>query len=172
MDGARERPAAIGAESLPTRAGSAYPEPFTALVAARVSVRQARTRQAHCDVFGLTPSGVDRTRLPPGTRSTLRHAHSRQDEFVFVLEGAPTRFTDAGEAAWHPGMFAGFAAGTNGAHPPVTHGTRSTRSISRSAAGGEVSYPDGGLLVRLVDGCQRFFHQDGQPYRVRTAPPK
>ena len=39
------------------------------------------------DVFGL---GVNLTRLAPGTIAALRHAHRKQDEFVYILQGHPT----------------------------------------------------------------------------------
>ncbi|XKH35301.1 cupin domain-containing protein [Azospirillum doebereinerae] len=37
------------------------------------------------------------TRLDPGASSALRHWHSRQDEFVYVVEGELVLVTDAGE---------------------------------------------------------------------------
>jgi uncharacterized cupin superfamily protein len=60
--------------------------------------------------------GVNLTRLAPGSQSALRHAHSRQDEFIYVLEGQPTLITDAGETPLEPGMCAGFQAGSGDAH--------------------------------------------------------
>lgn len=55
------------------------------------------------DLFGLRNFGVNLTRLAPGAISALRHAHSKQDEFVFVLEGHPTLVTDKGETPLAPG---------------------------------------------------------------------
>ena len=49
------------------------------------------------DLFGLTNFGVNLVRMPPGAISALRHAHAKQDEFVYILEGACTLVTDAGE---------------------------------------------------------------------------
>ena len=76
------------------------------------------------DLFGLTNFGVNLTRLAPGGESALRHAHSRQDEFIYVLEGKPTLITDAGETPLEPGMCAGFKADTGDAHHLVNR-TRS-----------------------------------------------
>ena len=68
------------------------------------------------DLFGLTNFGVNITRLAPGGASALRHAHTKQDEFVYILEGRPTLVTDAGRTALDPGMCAGFKAGSGDAH--------------------------------------------------------
>jgi uncharacterized cupin superfamily protein len=68
------------------------------------------------DLFGLTNFGVNLTRIAPGGVSALRHAHTKQDEFVYVLEGRPTLVTDAGRRPLEPGMCAGFRAGTENAH--------------------------------------------------------
>ena len=71
------------------------------------------------DVFSLSNFGVNLTRLAPGALSALRHAHSAQDEFVYVLQGNPVLVTDVGETQLHPGMCAGFKAGTGDGHQLV-----------------------------------------------------
>src|SRR6478752_1829242 len=95
---------AIEASSAPTRSKpSNYPEPFFS----RMSKREKRPLG---DVFGLKNFGVNLTRLAPGGESALLHLHSKQDEFVYVLEGTPTLVTDRGEVVLSPGMCAGFPA--------------------------------------------------------------
>lgn len=42
------------------------------------------------DLFGLANFGVNLTRLAPKAVSALRHAHSKQDEFIYILQGSPT----------------------------------------------------------------------------------
>jgi uncharacterized cupin superfamily protein len=37
---------------------------------------------------------VNLTRLFPGGESALLHQHSKQDEFVYILQGEPTLVTD------------------------------------------------------------------------------
>src|SRR3954463_12113237 len=97
-----DRPVAIvAAEAPPRRKPSNYPEPF----ASRMAGREKRPLG---DVFGLANFGVNLTRLAPGGISALRHAHSKQDEFIYVLAGRPTLVTDAGETPLAPGMCAGF----------------------------------------------------------------
>src|ERR1700704_6223353 len=97
-------PAAIvAAEAALRTKPSNYPEPF----ASRVAGREKRPLG---DVFGLSNFGVNLTRLKPGAISSVRHSHTRQDEFVYVLEGHPTLVTDAGETPLAPGMCAAFKA--------------------------------------------------------------
>ena len=104
-------PTAIHAAQAPLRTKpSNYPEPFA-------SMMQGREKRALGDLFGLSNFGVNYTRLPPGALSALRHAHTVQDEFIYILEGHPTLHTNSGKTALAPGMCAGFKAGTGDAHP-------------------------------------------------------
>lgn len=155
------RPAAVVArEVAPRRKPSNYPSPFLARVA-------GRTKRALGEVFGLKNFGVNLTTLAPGTVSALRHAHTRQDEFVYVLEGVATLLTDAGETRLAPGMCAGFRAGSGDAHQLVNRGTVDVvyLEIGDRAAGDEIAYPDDDLaVVTDADGGRRFAHRDGRPY--------
>ena len=86
-----------------------YPEPFASAV-------RGREKRRLGEAFGLSNFGVNLTRLKPGAVSSVRHSHSKQDEFVYVLEGFPTLVTDAGPMKLAPGMCAGFKAGSDDAH--------------------------------------------------------
>ena len=68
------------------------------------------------DHAGLKNFGVVLTRIVPGGQSSFRHAHSHQDEFVYVLEGSPTLEANGGEQQMKPGECVGFPAGTGDAH--------------------------------------------------------
>src|SRR5687767_15978755 len=93
-------PRAIVASSAPPRTKpSNYPEPFFSRMA-------KREKRPLGDLFGLRNFGVNLTRLFPGGESALLHRHSKQDEFIYVLEGEPTLVTDAGEVSLSPGMCA------------------------------------------------------------------
>lgn len=97
-------PQAIVAASAPARTKSTnYPEPFASMMANRI-------KHPLGDIFGLKNFGVNLTRIRPGGVSALHHRHSRQDEFIYVIEGAPTLFTVADEIELRPGMCAGFPA--------------------------------------------------------------
>ena len=103
-------PVAIVAAEAPLRAkASNYPEPFASQMA-------GQEKRPLGNVFGLSNFGVNLTRLAPGAVSSLRHSHSRQDEFISILAGHPLLVTDDGETSLSPGMCAGFKAGTGNGH--------------------------------------------------------
>ena len=89
---------AIEAASAPLRSKpSNYPEPFSS----RMGRREKRPLG---DVFGLRNFGVNLTTIHPGGESALLHRHSRQDEFIYILQGEPTLVTDTEELHLSPGM--------------------------------------------------------------------
>ncbi|TNC50070.1 cupin domain-containing protein [Rubellimicrobium rubrum] len=159
-DAAPSRPLAIEAASAPKRAKpSNYPDPFASRMA-------RREKHPLGDIFGLRNFGVNLTRLLPGGESALLHRHSRQDEFVYILEGKPTLVTDEGEVALAPGMCAGFPAG-GVAHHLVNRSDRDVvyLEIGDRSPGDEGSYPADDLVARLSpDGRWVFARKDGQPY--------
>jgi uncharacterized cupin superfamily protein len=55
------------------------------------------------DLFGLTNFGVNLIRLSPKAVSALRHAHTKQDEFIYILQGHPVLHTDDGLTQLLPG---------------------------------------------------------------------
>jgi uncharacterized cupin superfamily protein len=155
-----DKPVALMAADAPPRIKpSNYPEPFAARMAARL-------KRPLGDLFGLTNFGVNLTRLPPGAVSALHHQHSRQDEFIYVLQGEPTLFSDGGQTQLSPGMVAGFAAGG----PPHHLENRTSQDcvileVGDRTAHDEVRYPaDDIQAVMGENGKWRFTHKDGQPY--------
>lgn len=153
-------PVAIVAEQAPPRTRpSIYPEPFA-------SRMQGRVKHPLGDLFGLANFGVNLARLSPGAGSALRHAHARQDEFVYVLQGHPVLITDAGETLLAPGMCAGFRAGTGNAHQLVNRSNEDVvyLEVGDRSPGDSVIYPDDDLQGALVDGKWQFSHKDGSRY--------
>jgi uncharacterized cupin superfamily protein len=154
------KPAAYATELPPRTKTSVYPEPF-------FSMMNGREKRPLGDAFGLTNFGVNLTRLKPGGMTALRHAHSRQDEFIYVLEGNPILVTDAGETKLSPGMCAGFKAGTGDAHQLInpTESDVLYLEIGDRTRGDEVSYPDDDLVAAQDEkGARIFTHKDGTPY--------
>ena len=151
---------AVMAKEQPPRAkATTYPEPF----AGRMAGREKRPLG---DVFGLKNFGVNLTRLAPGGESALLHRHSRQDEFVFILEGRPTLVTDQGETLLAPGSCAGFAAGGI-AHQLVNRSDEDVLylEIGDRTPGDDGFYPaDDIQAAQAADGSWRFQHKDGRPY--------
>ena len=155
------KPIAVTAAEMPPRAKpSIYPEPFASRMA-------GRTKRLLGELFGLTNFGVNLTRLAPGGSSALRHAHTRQDEFIYILEGRPTLYTDEGPTPLAPGMCSGFKAGTGNGHRLVNETTEDVvyLEVGDRTPGDEASYPDDDLKAVLVEGQWTFSHKDGTPYR-------
>jgi uncharacterized cupin superfamily protein len=137
-----------------------YPAPF-------IEKMRGRDKRALGDLFGLTNFGVNITRLAPGAMSSLRHAHLKQDELIYVLEGTPTLITDAGETLMAPGMCAGFRAGTGLSHHLVN---RSRQVVVYLEVGDRtredfVTFPEDDLEGMLgPDGKWIYTRKDGTPY--------
>lgn len=156
----KSKPLAVTAAEVPARTRpSVYPKPF----ASRMAGREKRPLG---DLFGLTNFGVNLTRLAPNAASALRHAHTKQDEFVYILQGRPTLHTDEGRTLLSPGMCAGFKAGTGNGHHLVNETTEEVLylEVGDRTPGDEGSYPDDDLKALLVDGKWKFVHRDGTPY--------
>jgi uncharacterized cupin superfamily protein len=92
---------ALDPASLPPRTSSGYPEPYRSRVL-------PREKRALGDALGLRTIGINHTTLPPGKESSMRHWHTHEEEFIFVLSGEVVLRTDAGEQVLRAGMCAGF----------------------------------------------------------------
>ncbi|MDR3370963.1 cupin domain-containing protein [Rhodoferax sp.] len=154
-------PVAITALDAPPRTKpSNYPQPFASRMA-------GREKRALGDLFGLANFGVNLTRLAPGAVSALRHAHTVQDEFIYLLEGHAVLVTDEGETALSPGMCAGFKAGTGNGHQLVNRSGADVvyLEVGDRNAGDAVTYSDDDLKASLgPDGKYLFTHKDGTGY--------
>jgi uncharacterized cupin superfamily protein len=160
MSNDAKRPVALLAAEAPARLKSSnYPEPFFTLML-------KRDKRPLGDLFGLTNFGVNLTRLKPGGSSALRHAHAKQDEFVYILEGQPALITDGGRTALKPGMCAGFKAGTGDAHHLVNASAEDVvyLEIGDRTPGETATYPDDDLAMANIDGRLRFTRKDGTLY--------
>ena len=158
-------PKALMARSVPPRIRvSNYPPPF----AARMVGRETR---ALGDAFGLRHFGVNLTRLAPGAATALRHAHSRQDELIYVLEGAPTLHFDGGTMVLTPGMCAGMPAGTGEAFCLTNDSAADVwlLEIGDRSPDDVATYPDDDLAAEQVNGRWRFSHKDGRPYDMEES---
>ena len=156
----KQNPIAVMAADVPARSKpSVYPEPF----ASRMAGREKRQLG---DLFGLKNFGVNLTRLAPSAVSALRHAHTKQDEFIYILQGRPTLHTDEGRTQLAPGMCAGFKANTGNGHRLLNETTEEVvyLEVGDRTPGDEGSYPDDDLRTVLVEGKWKFVHKDGKPY--------
>lgn len=156
-----KRPVALAAtEVAPRVKKTAYPPDL----AKRVEGREKRQLG---DVFGLANFGVNLTSLAPGAQSALRHHHTVQDEFVYILEGRPTLVTDEGRTPLAPGMCAGFKAANGNGHHLVNETAEEVvyLEVGDRLPGDGASYPDDDLAAVFVDGGYRFTRKDGTPFK-------
>jgi len=145
---------------VPESNASSYPEPF------REGQRKRFNRRLG-DHAGLKNYGVNLIRVLPGGQSSARHAHSKQDEIVCVVEGQLVLVTDAGEEHVGPGTWMTFPAGTGDAHQFVNRTDKDATFlvIGDRTADDEVSYPEIDLhLGKLADGTRWFRRKDGTPF--------
>jgi uncharacterized cupin superfamily protein len=138
---------------------SNYPEQF----AVRVG---GRTKRQLGEFFGLQKFGVNLTELAPGAESALLHKHSKQEEFIFILDGAPTLVLETGEIQLSAGMCSGFTP-RGSAHKLINRTSEKVvyLEIGDREAGDEATYPSDDLLAVMgTDGKWLFTRKDGQPY--------
>lgn len=145
-------------EAAPRIKASNYPEPFA-------SRMRGRLKRPLGDLFGLNNFGVNLTTLSPGAQSALQHFHTRQDEFVFVLEGEVTLVCGSEETQLRPGMCVGFAAG-GPSHHLENRGTSPVTflEVGDRASDDHVLYPDDDLQAVLDEGTWRFSRKNGELY--------
>ena len=152
-------PKRIDPKDLPAQSGTFYPPPYD-------KPCRARERRKLGDAAGLTQFGVNLLRLPPGTWSSQRHWHFKEDEFVYVLEGEVVLVTDAGEEILGPGDCAGFKAGEEDGHHLQNRSDRAALllEVGTRVEGDGAHYP-GIDLVYPAGGLPALYtHTDGTPY--------
>ena len=147
----------IDPAQVPVKTGSTYPAEFRPIVA-------GRSRKRLGDVAGLSQFGVNQVTLAPGAASALRHWHTHEDEFIYVLSGEVILRSEAGEQRLGPGMAAGFPAGDADGHQLINRSEQpaiylevGTRNPSEDSA----FYPEDDLLVQPG---RLLCHRDGSPY--------
>jgi uncharacterized cupin superfamily protein len=151
---------ALDPAAVQPRSSSGYPEPFRSRVL-------PREKRALGDATGLTKIGVNLTTLPPGKESSMRHWHTREEEFVFVVEGVVVLVTDEGEQTLRAGECAGFPAGAKNGHQLVNRSDRPARYLEISNRDPEdgAEYPDVDLALRRGPDVKfAFTRKDGTSY--------
>ena len=139
---------------------TSYPAKFKALNSRRWNRRLG-------DHVGLTNFGVNLTRVEPGAQTSARHAHAKQDEFIWVIEGEVVLETNDGAQTLNAGMCAGFPAGCGDAHRFVN---RTDKDVLLLIVGDrtpfdEITYPDIDNHAKAgADGKYVHTKKDGSPH--------
>jgi uncharacterized cupin superfamily protein len=151
----------ISAESISAPLGKTiYPEPYAALL-------KGRRKRKLGEYFGLTHFGINLTHLAPGAVSALAHSHSKQEEFILILEGSPTLILGGEEFILHSGDCYGFKAGTGIAHQLINRSQNNVTylEVGDRIEGDEVKYPNNDLRATQLPNDQwTFYHKDGRVY--------
>lgn len=135
MSTRRERPPfIISTESVPERE-SRYPNSDEANALSRRIGRAA----------GLLRIGINVVRLLPGRRSSWPHAESREEEFVYVLEGDVDVWIDGAIYPMKPGDLAAFPSGTGICHTFINNSEREVKLL----VGGEAEKRDNRIYYPL-----------------------
>ena len=151
------KPRAVVANEVQARNSCGYPEPYK-------SQCLPREKRGLGDVFGLTKVGINLTTLAPGKLSSMRHWHTHEDEFVYVLEGEVTLIEDGGETVLRAGDCAAFPKGTGNGHHLINKSKETAVYLevgSRQPAD-LTTCSDIDMMSSNADG--RFVHKDGTPY--------
>jgi uncharacterized cupin superfamily protein len=121
----------------------------------------------YSDAGAITQYGAYVQTLQPGARSSNRHWHEQEDEFLYVLSGEVTVTENDGAEILRPGDAACWPAGVPNAHHVSNHadvpcsylivGTRVTHDVCH--------YPDHGLTLFTEGETWRMVDADGQVVR-------
>lgn len=136
-----------------------YPEPFRSRMGDRF-------KRALGDACGLTKFGVNLVTLAPGGQSALRHWHTLEDEFVYVLAGEVVLVTSAGEQVLAAGMCAGYPAGKRDGHHFVNRSASAAvyLEVGNRIDGDNAFYPDDDLMWCEDENGVFTAHKDGRRY--------
>jgi uncharacterized cupin superfamily protein len=135
---------------------SSYPEPYATQMA-------GRAYQHLGEAAGLTQFGVNLVTLQPGAVSSLRHWHSGEDEFIWIVSGELVLVQNGGETVLRAAEAAGFKAGDPDGHHLIN---RSGAIASFLVIGTRVeldtcSYPDVDLINHTEGERSWFTRRDG-----------
>ena len=127
----------------------------------------------YSDAGRLTQFGADVETLQPGSQSSERHWHEKEDEFLYLISGEATVPENDGAHTLRAGDAACWAAGTANAHcvlnrsdVPCTYlivGTRPSHDVCH--------YPDASKALHTEGDAWRMVGSDGaviREGRVRT----
>jgi uncharacterized cupin superfamily protein len=154
---------ALDPMSLTPRISSGYPEPYRSRVL-------PREKRALGDPLGLSKIGINFTTLPAGKESSMRHWHTHEEEFIFVLSGEVVLRTDAGEQVLTAGMCAGFPASADGetgdGHQLINRGNEPVvyLEISNRDKADRAFYPDVDLQFNGHGAAVMFTRKDGSQF--------
>lgn len=148
----------IDLETVPVITGSIYPAPYDREMDGRSSLRVG-------DAGELTQFGANIVILAPGGKSSLRHWHVKQDEFVLMTQGQCTLIDDSGETPMTVGDCATFKANDGNGHQFVNTTDVEARFlvVGNRTPTETANYSDLDLVVNIDNKNVSFTRKDGGP---------
>lgn len=154
----------IDVAAVPEHNQCGYPAPFH-------EIAKGRFRKRIGDAGGMSAFGVNLCRLEPGSASSQRHWHEREEEMVYMLEGELVLVDASGETPLRPGDTAAFKPGVADGHHLVNRSDRAALflEIGTRPEADVVHYTEIDLILR-DDGAggDLFTDRAGKPYPART----
>ncbi len=119
----------------------------------------------YSDTGGLTQFGAFVETLQPGARSSDRHWHETEDEFLYMLDGTATLVEDDGDHALAPGDACCWPAGVANGHHVVNRSDApcSFLVVGTRAPSDRATYSDIDKIYIREDGVERRTRRDGTP---------
>ena len=141
---------------------ASYPKEFAGVIA-------GREKQKLGDAVGLTQFGVNIARIKANSASALRHWHTNEDEFIYVLEGELVLKENDGEIVLKPGDAAGWRANGGIGHCLINRTDRDAAyiEVGTRTANDTVVYSDIDMRLERDKTGRRYLHKDGEPYPPR-----
>jgi len=148
--------------AVPEENSCGYPAPFH-------EIARGRFRKRLGDAGGLTQFGVNLCRLKPGSASSQRHWHEKEDELIYVVDGEVVLIENEGETLLRAGDAAAFKAGVANGHQLVNRSASDALvlEIGSRLAAERAYYPDIDMQLVAERKADRFLHMDGTPYPQR-----
>jgi uncharacterized cupin superfamily protein len=117
------------------------------------------------DTGGIAQFGAFTETLQPGSRSSDRHWHEAEDEFLYVLSGHPTVVEDDGPRTLSPGDAAAWPAGVPNGHHVVNRSDAPCTCliVGTRLPSDRVHYSDIDKLYVRENGSVRRTRRDGSP---------
>lgn len=157
---------AVDARNIPSEKGGERPDGSEDSLAPNLTLGPYEARNLG-DHFGLTHFGVAMETLAPGSKSSMRHWHTKSDEFILMMEGQLVLVTDEGETTLAPGMVAGFKAGDENAHHLInrTDASATFLVVGSRMKDDEPRYPDDDFQWLFEEsGARVAARKDGKKY--------
>jgi uncharacterized cupin superfamily protein len=120
----------------------------------------------YSDTGRLSQFGAFVETLPPGSRSSDRHWHEQEDEFLYMLAGEATVVEDDGEQLIRPGDACCWPAGAANGHHVLNRSAApcSYLVVGTRCANDRVHYSDIDKILIRENGSRRLVRRDGSPY--------